>query len=82
MTGRPYRGFILARDMCRNVLTRTSSTKLPQHYIMVYAGPPPPSGTVHWMFWVGSLMSQALQCRQFCALMCSRSCPPSSAVYS
>ena len=32
-------------------------------YIMVYAGPPPPSGTVHWMFWEGSLMSQALQCR-------------------
>jgi hypothetical protein len=35
----------------------------------LYAGPPPPSGTVQLMFCVGSLMSHALQCRQFCALM-------------
>jgi len=48
----------------------------------VYAGPPPPSGTVHWMFCSGSLMSQALQCRQFCALICSRSPPCSSGTYS
>ena len=49
---------------------------------MVYAGPPPPSGTLQRMFCAGSLMSQALQCRQFCALMRSRSRAPSSAAYS
>ncbi len=58
------------------------SVKHPVTYITVYAGPPPPSGTVHWMFWEGSLMSQALQCRQFWALICSRSVPCSSAAYS
>mmetsp|Transcript_25610 Transcript_25610/g.65927 ORF Transcript_25610/g.65927 Transcript_25610/m.65927 type:complete len:243 (-) Transcript_25610:1255-1983(-) len=45
-----------------------------------YAGPPPPSGVVQWMFCVGSLMSHALQCTQFCALMCRLFLPlPSSA---
>ena len=29
------------------------------------------------MFCVGSLMSQVLQCTQFCALICSRSLPSS-----
>src|SRR5450830_212384 len=36
-------------------------------------GPPPPSGVTQTMFWVGSLMSQVLQCTQFWALICRRS---------
>jgi biotin operon repressor len=36
----------------------------------------PPSGVTHTMFCVGSLMSQVLQCTQFCALICSRSSLP------
>ncbi|CFO73101.1 Uncharacterised protein [Bordetella pertussis] len=34
------------------------------------------------MFWVGSLMSQVLQCTQFCALICKRSAPWSSLMNS
>src|SRR5690606_29407186 len=37
--------------------------------------PSPPCGATHTIFCVGSLMSQVLQCTQFCALICSRSSP-------
>ncbi|ETP66845.1 hypothetical protein BDSB_10115 [Burkholderia dolosa PC543] len=43
----------------------------------MHAVPPPPSGVTHTMFCVGSLMSQVLQCTQFCALITSRSLPSS-----
>src|SRR5690606_14417948 len=39
--------------------------------------PSPPCGATHTIFWVGSLMSQVLQCTQFCALICKRSSPAS-----
>ena len=31
----------------------------------LYFGPPPPSGTLHWMSWVGTLTSHSLQWMQF-----------------
>ncbi|KAF8273581.1 hypothetical protein EI94DRAFT_1715321 [Lactarius quietus] len=31
----------------------------------LYFGPPPPSGTVHWMSCIGTLTSQSLQWMQF-----------------
>ena len=37
-----------------------------------------PSGTTHVMFCAGSLMSQVLQCTQFCALIWKRAAPFSS----
>ena len=37
----------------------------------LYAGPSPPSGTTQLMFWLGSLISQVLQCMQFCAFICN-----------
>ncbi len=52
-------------------------------YIPGYTGPPPPSGVTQRIFWRGSLMSQVLQCTQFCALICSRlPLPASSATNS
>lgn len=45
-------------------------------YMPTYCGPLPPSGGVHSRLCSGSFSSQALQCRQFCALM--RTLPPSS----
>ena len=41
-------------------------------YRVPYCGPPPPSGAIHTMFCVGSLMSQVLQCTQLAALICRR----------
>src|SRR5262245_31016228 len=38
-------------------------------YIFMYTGPSPPCGGTQLIFWLGSLMSQVLQCTQFCALM-------------
>lgn len=49
----------------------------PRHCIFGQVSPPPPSGKTHTMFCAGSLMSQLLQCTQFCTLMTSRSLPPS-----
>jgi hypothetical protein len=51
----------------------------PGAHITVYAGPPPPSGTVHWMYSLGILMLQHLQCTQFCALMTRQRFPLESA---
>ena len=42
------------------------------------SGPPPPSGGTQLMFCDGSLMSQVLQCTQFCALICSFGAPSST----
>lgn len=36
----------------------------PGNYIILYCGPDPPSGGVHTIFCVGSLMSHALHCMQ------------------
>ena len=43
--------------------------KLPAKPIVVI-GPPPPSGTTQLIFCLTSLISQVLQCTQFCALIC------------
>ena len=48
-------------------------------HMTVYAGPPPPSGTVHCMYSLGILMLQHLQCTQFCALMTRQRLPFESA---
>ena len=55
---RPFTGHSALTTMKR-ILLQVSC------YITVYEGPPEPSGTVHSMFCSGSLMSHALQCRQF-----------------
>lgn len=41
-----------------------------KNYMAGYTGPLPPSGGTQTIFCVGSLMSQALQWMQFCALIC------------
>ena len=49
----------------------------------VYAGPPPPSGTVHLIYSFGIFMEQHLQCTQFWALITRQRFPSKSAsVYS
>ena len=52
-------------------------------YMTVYAGPPPPSGTVHFMYSFGILMEQHLQWTQFWAFITKLRFPTASAsVYS
>ena len=47
-------------------------------YMFGYVGPPLPSGVTQFMFCAGSLISQVLQCTQFCALITNRGFLPES----
>jgi hypothetical protein len=67
----------LLRD-CNHWSSTSSIHLLASSYIMVYPGPPPPSGTVQRMYSCGILIEQHLQCTQFCALMTSSGAPVSS----